>query len=190
MRSQKAATSAPGAGSCRNSYRPVTARSSAAYRSAAIAICAACSFRLPGSCWSRSGQSIGTGTGSNRGSRPQRSGYTQRASDPARQQARPHRLGGSSQGARLRVRQDQCRVPTRLILAPCSGPSRHGLATLAREARQAQRPTLTVLALGAPPNPQVGTKERPPGTNKGTAQPWEAIDDMINTLNPPSSARG
>jgi Transposase IS116/IS110/IS902 family len=31
----------------------------------------------------------------------------QRAGDCARQQARPHRLGGSSQGARLRVRQDQ-----------------------------------------------------------------------------------
>jgi hypothetical protein len=40
-----------------------TARSSAAYRSAAIAICADCSFRLPGSCWSRSGQSVGTATG-------------------------------------------------------------------------------------------------------------------------------
>src|SRR5258707_1538007 len=40
MRSRKAATSAPGSGSCRNSYRPATARSSAAYRSAAIAICA------------------------------------------------------------------------------------------------------------------------------------------------------
>src|SRR5258708_40263942 len=35
MRSRKAATSAHGSGSCRNSYRPATARSSAAYRSAA-----------------------------------------------------------------------------------------------------------------------------------------------------------
>ena len=42
-----------------------------------------------------------------------------------------------------------------------------------------QRPTLTVPARGAPLNPQVGTKERPPGTNKGTAQSQEAIDDVI-----------
>jgi hypothetical protein len=28
------------------------------------------------------------------------------------------------------------------------------------------------------------------GTNKGTAQSQEAIDDIVNTLNPPSFARG
>src|SRR5258707_6274771 len=44
--------------------------------SAAIAICAVCSFRPPGSCWSRSGQSIGTAPGSSRGSRPKGSAYT------------------------------------------------------------------------------------------------------------------
>jgi len=44
--------------------------------------------------------------------------------------SRPHRLGGSPQGTRFRVRQDQCDgVPTCLIFAPCSGPSRRGLAT-------------------------------------------------------------
>src|SRR5258708_17089349 len=48
--------------------------------------------------------------------------------------------------------------------------------------RQARRPTLTVPARGAPLHPQVGTKERPPGTNKGTVQSQEAIDDVINTL--------
>jgi hypothetical protein len=53
---------------------------------------------------------------------------------------------------------------------------------LAREARQARPPTLTVPARGAPLHPQVGTKERPPGTNKGTVQSQEAIDDLINTL--------
>jgi hypothetical protein len=37
-------------------------------------------------------------------------------------------------------------------------------------------------ARGAPLHPQVGTKERPPGTNKGTAQSQETIDDVINTL--------
>src|SRR5712672_580442 len=76
MRSRKAATSAHGSGSCRNSYRPATARSSAAYQGAAIAICALCSCRPPGSCWSRSGQSIGTATGSSRGSRPPRNAST------------------------------------------------------------------------------------------------------------------
>ena len=45
-----------------------------------------------------------------------------------------------------------------------------------------RRPTLTVPARGAPLNPQVGTKERPPGTNKGTAQTREAIDDVITNL--------
>ena len=54
----------------------------------------------------------------------------------ARQQARPHRVGGSQQGARLRVRQDRCGgVPSSLILAPCSGPSRRGLAAWTREVR-------------------------------------------------------
>jgi Transposase len=106
-RQDKAATSAPGSGSCRNSYRPATARSSSAYRSAAIAICAACSFRLPGSCWSRSGQSTGTATGSSRGSRPQGSAYTTtcwRSRSPTSSPASPGRF---FTGGRLRVRQDQ-----------------------------------------------------------------------------------
>src|SRR5258705_4011988 len=47
--------------------------------------------------------------------------------------------------------------------------------------------TVTVATGGAPPpsaalHPQAGTKERPPGTNKGTAQSQETIDDVINTL--------
>src|SRR5438309_10699554 len=49
MHSRKAATSAPGSAWCRSRYRPATARSSAAYRSAAIAICVPCSYRRPGS---------------------------------------------------------------------------------------------------------------------------------------------
>jgi hypothetical protein len=44
------------------------------------------------------------------------------------------------------------------------------MATLAREARQARRPTLTGPACGASLHPQVGTKERPLGTNKGTGR--------------------
>src|SRR5262245_32761775 len=60
MRSRKAATSARGLGWYRNKSRPETEQFSAAYQSEAIAICAPCSSRRPGSCWSRSGQSIGS----------------------------------------------------------------------------------------------------------------------------------
>src|SRR6516162_6131499 len=77
----------------------------------------------------------------------------------ARQQARPYRLGGSPQGPRFRVRQDQW-VPTCLIVAPCSGPSRRGLQTLAQVATLSRRPALTALARGAPLLAQAGTKER------------------------------
>jgi transposase len=45
----RGATSAPGSDWCRNKSRPETARSSAKYRSVAIATCAYCSCRLPGS---------------------------------------------------------------------------------------------------------------------------------------------
>jgi hypothetical protein len=49
----------------------------------------------------------------------------QRARYCAAQQARPHRLGGSQQGARLCVHQDRCGgIPSSVILAPCSRPSR------------------------------------------------------------------
>jgi hypothetical protein len=47
--------------------------------------------------------------------------------------------------------------------------------------------------LPVPPYSEVPGYEYPAGrSNKSCsrAQPWEAIDDMINTLNPPSSARG
>jgi hypothetical protein len=48
----------------------------------------------------------------------------------------PHRLGRSSQGTRFRVRENRCAgAPTCLILAPCSGPSRRGLAMLEQSAR-------------------------------------------------------
>src|SRR5262247_3492942 len=63
MRSRKAATSARGLGWYRNKSRPETEQSSAAYENEAIAICAPCSSRRPGSCWSGSGQSIGSAMG-------------------------------------------------------------------------------------------------------------------------------
>jgi transposase len=50
MCSPKAATSAPGWGSSRSKSRRETARSSARYPGAAIATCASCSYRQPGSC--------------------------------------------------------------------------------------------------------------------------------------------
>src|SRR3979490_2642676 len=119
---------------------------------------------------------------SNLGSKPPRNDCTTtcwRLRSPTSSPASPGRFftrGAPSSASRpMKQRADP-------LLAPCSGPSRRGLATLAREARQARRPTLTVPAPGAPLHPQVGTKERPPGTNKGTAQTQEAIDDVINTL--------
>src|SRR5262249_15811330 len=99
----------------------------------------------------------------------------QRARDCARQQARPHRLGGSQQGARLRVRQERCDgVQARLILAPSSEPSRRRRATLSRGARRVRRGGLTAVARGASLPVQAGTKERLPGANKGTARKQES----------------
>ena len=69
LHSPKAATSAPGSDWCQSRYRRETVPSSARYPGAAIAICALCSCRQPGSYWSGSGQSIGTAMGSSPGSR-------------------------------------------------------------------------------------------------------------------------
>ena len=57
----------------------------------------------------------------------------QRAGDRARQQARPHRLGGARQGTRLRVRRRPMRQrPDLLDPRAVLGPSRRGLETLAQ----------------------------------------------------------
>src|SRR6266446_7251087 len=50
---------------------------------------------------------------------------------------------------------------TSLSVVPCSGSSRHGLATPERAARQAQRPALTTPAPGAPEHAQAGTAAWP-----------------------------
>jgi len=82
--------------------------------------------------------------------------------DRARQQACPHRLGRAGQRTRLRTDEDRrCRCPTRLTIAPCSAPSRRGLATPEPAASQAQRPALTALARDAIHVLRAGTKERP-----------------------------
>ena len=61
----------------------------------------------------------------------QKTSAPQCAGDRARQQACPHRLGGSQQGAQIRVHQDKQDVaPSCLSVAPCSDPSRRGLARL------------------------------------------------------------
>ena len=80
-------------------------------------------------------------------------------------------LGGTPQGTRLRMRQDQCdSVPTCLILAPCSGPSRRGLQTLAQVEKSSRRPALTAPCARLPATPagrdegtarQARTKEQP-----------------------------
>ncbi|SIO65418.1 Transposase [Bradyrhizobium erythrophlei] len=86
----------------------------------------------------------------------------QRAGDRARQQACPHRLGGAGQGTRLRADEDRRRRrPTRLILAPCSAPSRRSLATPEPAASQARRPALTAPVRDAIDVLRAGTKERP-----------------------------
>src|SRR5205823_12102042 len=97
----------------------------------------------------------------------------QRAGDCARQQARPDRLGGSQQGTRLRVRQDGGdRVPTCLILAPCSGPSRRGLAAPEQDVRTARRPALTALARGA--SARAGRDEGTTASHSGMPR-WNAF---------------
>jgi transposase len=118
-----AMVAAIGTGSCRNGYPPATARSSAAYRSAAIAICAVCSFRPPGSCWSRSGQSIGTATGSSRGSRPQGSAYTTtcwRLRSPTSSLASPGRFftRGAPSSASRPMKQRTDPLNPRAVLGP------------------------------------------------------------------------
>jgi transposase len=93
-----------------------------------------------------------------------------RPGDRACQQTRPHRLGGPQQGTQIRIHQDEYDgVPSSLSVAPCSEPPRRGLETPASEASQARRPALTAPARGARCQPHAGTKERPHGTNKGTA---------------------
>ena len=47
------------------------------------------------------------------------------------------------QGPRLRDEEERRCRPARLILAPCSAPSRRGLAALERDLKSAQRPALT-----------------------------------------------
>ena len=79
-------------------------------------------------------------------------------------------------GPRFRLRQDQC-VPTCLIVAPCSGPSRRGLQTLAQVATLSRRPALTAPSArrASAPGRDEGTA---PGANKGTALSKEIIDDV------------
>jgi len=102
----------------------------------------------------------------------------QRVGD-ARQQARSHPLGGSPQGTRFRVRQEQCNsVPICLILAPCSDPSRRGLETLAQVASLSRRPALTAPCarrVCAPAGRDEGTA---PGANKGTVRSKEIVDEL------------
>jgi transposase len=58
------------------------------------------------------------------------------------------------------VKTDAMAPPPSVILAPCSGPARHGLVARTRKARPARRPALTALARGA---------SAPAGRDEGTA---------------------
>ena len=111
--------------------RPATARSWARYRGGAIATCGPCSSRRPGSCWWIS-QDLGPLRAQSLDRRRQEAIAPQCAGDRARQQACPHRMGGSQQGAQLRMREDACDgVPTCMSVAPCSGPSRRPVSPAA-----------------------------------------------------------
>jgi hypothetical protein len=128
--SPKAATSVPGSGWSRNKSRRETAPSSAAYQSAAIVIRAPCSSRRPGSCWSNSGQSIGSAIGSSRGSRRQRNYCTTMCSplrwptsSPASPGRFPTRDAPSRASRPMRWRPDQ-RDPRAVLGAVKAWPGR------------------------------------------------------------------
>jgi len=59
-------------------------------------------------------------------------------------------------------------IPTRPSVAPCSPPSRRGLATQEAAAPPARRPSLTTSARAAGGEPWVGTKKRASRSNKET----------------------
>jgi transposase len=61
-------------------------------------------------------------------------------------------------------------APTASSLAPCSPPSRRGLAASAGAAGAAPRPALTAAARAADDTPRVGTEKRALGSNKETGQ--------------------
>jgi hypothetical protein len=98
-------------------------------------------------CWERS---------LNLGSKLPTSIASQRAGDCARQQARPDRLGGSQQGARLRGEGVKAQ--------PGSCRARRQDSTTAGLDGPLRAPRLRT---------QAGTKERPPRPNKGTARSEE-----------------
>jgi hypothetical protein len=102
----------------------------------------------------------------------------QRAGDRAGQQAGPHCMGGSQQGARVRMREDpRDGVPTSMSVAPCSEPSRPSPAGGRRV-----RPALAAPARGAPRQLQAGTKERPQWHEQRNCIDREDSDDL--TPNP------
>src|SRR5262245_31652268 len=130
MRSRKAATSAPGLGWYRNKSRPETEQSSAAYRNEAIAICATCSSRRPGSCWSWSGQSSGRAMCSSRGSKQRRSDCITTSSPSRSPTSSPALLGASwLMGEPSRLARFKQRDSTRVAEAPYLPRSARGLET-------------------------------------------------------------
>ena len=106
---------------------------------------------------------------------------------PTSSPASPGRF--STKGAPSSASRPMRRRPELLDPRAVLGPVK-AWAMLEQAASYARRPALTAPARGAPSLPQAGTKERPPGTNKGTARSKETIDDVHNNLYPPRSARG
>jgi hypothetical protein len=130
--------------------------------------------RLPrGSCWSSSGQSIGTATGSSRGSRPQGSAYTTtcwRLRSPTSSPGSPGRFStrdAPSRASRWRRRRPELLDPRAVLGAVKAQPG----------SGRARRQDSTTAGLDGPCArrvcAQAGTKERPPGPNQGTARSEE-----------------
>jgi transposase len=108
------------------------------------------------------------------------------AGDHACQQACPYCVGGSQQGARIRMREDtRHRVPTCMSVAPCSEPSRPKPCGW-----QPKRPVLTAPARGACSYRRPGRRNGPSGTNKGTVSTRHSDDLASQFPFPPRSARG
>jgi hypothetical protein len=128
-----------------------------------------------------------TATGSTRGSRPQGSASTTtcwRLRSPTSSLASPGRFfrRGAPSSASRPMKQRTDPLNPRAVLGPVKAwPGNAGARGKASATANLDGPC----ARRASAHPQVGTKERPPATNKGTAPSQEAIDDVINTLTPP-----
>ena len=81
-------------------------------------------------------------------------------------------------------------VPTHGILAPCSEPSRRGLASVPLAVSQQRRPALTAPARGAHIAMRVGTKKRPSDRTKKLPMSKESEKGRKTVLDNKSPIQG